>query len=549
MGLQVWLPLNGNLNNQGLSNVTATNNGATVDNNGKIGKCYSFSGSSNKITIPFQTAVSSAIGTISCWVKFNSFPTSSTWFNLIQIGASGGFAACRLGMYMEYTNKINISINGSTTGQNVYTHSLTTGKWYHLCATFDGTTVKLYLDGNQVLSKTATIGSYTTSASTMFIGGTNNYYLNGYMNDVRYYDNCLSDKEVKEISRALVVHYPLDRNGWGQDNLATCTTPVYNIAASASSNYNYIWINNNTLEPNTTYTFSAEVTVSDSDKCTVYNYTASGKSGSINYNFPADGKRHSWTFTTTADAIGFIAYAGTAGSTAGHSAVYKNIKIEKGNKATPYIPRAAESLYTTMGIGNAVEYDVSGYQNNGERSGNFSWVSNTPKYDISTVFSSNATKKGDFSIGNVWSAGIWFYPLSTISSGWDMLFGLNSSGGDADIKLGIWYNNSNGKMEFEANGQYDSTSVTIPAKDTWYYAMETFDGTTLSMYLNGELKKTKSITNAELIKNNLVVGGRSSSATLSSITSYFRGKLSDFRIYATALSADDVKSLYESNKL
>jgi len=37
MALQVWLPLNGNLNNQGLSNVTVTNNGATVDNNGKIG--------------------------------------------------------------------------------------------------------------------------------------------------------------------------------------------------------------------------------------------------------------------------------------------------------------------------------------------------------------------------------------------------------------------------------------------------------------------------------------------------------------------------------
>jgi hypothetical protein len=44
MALQVWLPLNGDLHNQGLSNVTVTNNGATVDNNGKIGKCYSFDG-------------------------------------------------------------------------------------------------------------------------------------------------------------------------------------------------------------------------------------------------------------------------------------------------------------------------------------------------------------------------------------------------------------------------------------------------------------------------------------------------------------------------
>jgi len=42
MALQVWLPLNGNIKNQGLSNITVTNNGATVNDNGKIGKCYSF---------------------------------------------------------------------------------------------------------------------------------------------------------------------------------------------------------------------------------------------------------------------------------------------------------------------------------------------------------------------------------------------------------------------------------------------------------------------------------------------------------------------------
>ena len=45
MSLQVWLPLNGNLNNYGLNNLTITNNTATVDNSGKIGQCYNFNGS------------------------------------------------------------------------------------------------------------------------------------------------------------------------------------------------------------------------------------------------------------------------------------------------------------------------------------------------------------------------------------------------------------------------------------------------------------------------------------------------------------------------
>ena len=35
-------------------------------------------------------------------------------------------------------------------------------------------------------------------------------YLNGFLNDVRIYDHCLSDKEVEEISKGLVLHYKLD---------------------------------------------------------------------------------------------------------------------------------------------------------------------------------------------------------------------------------------------------------------------------------------------------------------------------------------------------
>ena len=36
MALQVWLPLNGDLKNKGVADITITNNGATVNSNGKI---------------------------------------------------------------------------------------------------------------------------------------------------------------------------------------------------------------------------------------------------------------------------------------------------------------------------------------------------------------------------------------------------------------------------------------------------------------------------------------------------------------------------------
>ena len=50
MALRVWLPLNGTLENQGLSELTPVNHNCTIAN-GKIGQCYSFDGSTSYIDI------------------------------------------------------------------------------------------------------------------------------------------------------------------------------------------------------------------------------------------------------------------------------------------------------------------------------------------------------------------------------------------------------------------------------------------------------------------------------------------------------------------
>ena len=70
MSLVVWLPLNGNLENQGLSNVTVTNNGATVDNNGKIGKCYKFD--ETYLTISTGLPANPTVFSFCSWVKLIS---------------------------------------------------------------------------------------------------------------------------------------------------------------------------------------------------------------------------------------------------------------------------------------------------------------------------------------------------------------------------------------------------------------------------------------------------------------------------------------------
>ena len=86
MGLQVWLPLNGNLNNQGLSNVTVTNNGATVDDNGKIGKCYKYISTHTMISNIFSANPSEL--TICAWMKLDEGYTKNNGIHLIAMNSN-----------------------------------------------------------------------------------------------------------------------------------------------------------------------------------------------------------------------------------------------------------------------------------------------------------------------------------------------------------------------------------------------------------------------------------------------------------------------------
>lgn len=60
MSLRVWLPLTKDLRNQGLDDVTVTNNGATFSSAGKLGGCYTFT--NKTILVTPSTALKESFG-------------------------------------------------------------------------------------------------------------------------------------------------------------------------------------------------------------------------------------------------------------------------------------------------------------------------------------------------------------------------------------------------------------------------------------------------------------------------------------------------------
>ena len=155
----------------------------------------------------------------------------------------------------------------------------------------------------------------------------------------------------------------------GGRNLLLGTATPWTVKAN-NNNFNFDSIYDH-LKGGTTYTFSAEISVSNGqDSVSVGAFDASiGTTWGFSYNFSKGVKRGSFTFTTPdhIDNDGhLIVYAGTQAHTAGLSATYTHMKLEEGNVPTAWTqaPEDMESALaqvkaTADGISNFVR-DSSG---------------------------------------------------------------------------------------------------------------------------------------------------------------------------------------------
>lgn len=220
MSLQVWMPLNGNLINQGLA--SATISGTPAYGEGKIGQALDLINSA-QITISCSSLANTSQFSICFWIKGTMDTDDADWAAPINFTAnktdgtensnfrfgkknadSGGYP---IGMF----NNTNFPI--STSGYAMST-SDNWDNWIHACFTTNGTTIKTYLNG-------VNFGTYETGTNGWLTGTirlrANRY--NGFLNDFRVYNHVLSDEEIKEISKGKVLHYTLNRRPDGPGNL------------------------------------------------------------------------------------------------------------------------------------------------------------------------------------------------------------------------------------------------------------------------------------------------------------------------------------------
>ena len=96
MSLQVWLPMTKDLRQQGLSDVTVVNNGATFNSSGKLGGCYSFDGTDDRIYANNVSLNNSAMSGC-CWVKLNNL-TSADYPYIFALGSNTSGPGIQIGL-------------------------------------------------------------------------------------------------------------------------------------------------------------------------------------------------------------------------------------------------------------------------------------------------------------------------------------------------------------------------------------------------------------------------------------------------------------------
>jgi hypothetical protein len=167
--------------------------GATRSAAGRFGAALSFDGVNDRVNIPDASPLDlSPAMTLSAWVR----PTANGWRTVLTKERPGGLA---YGLYASTnTNRPSAEVTTAGTFEARGTAALASNTWSHLSATYDGATLRLYVNGTQAASR-AVNGSIAVSSGALRIGGNAVWgeYFRGLIDEVRVYNRALSAAEIQ----------------------------------------------------------------------------------------------------------------------------------------------------------------------------------------------------------------------------------------------------------------------------------------------------------------------------------------------------------------
>lgn len=173
--------------------LTANGNAQLTTTSPKFGTaCATFDGAGDYISIATANATDFNFGTgdftIECWVKLTAMPTSDAWptawsshMGLVCKGVTSGASG-----YNLLIGQTQIMWNSNDAAVAKGAHGMTTGTWYHVAVSREGSVVRTFVDGVMKGASTGITSDYTY-AYPLLIGTetAEGAWLNGQLDDLR----------------------------------------------------------------------------------------------------------------------------------------------------------------------------------------------------------------------------------------------------------------------------------------------------------------------------------------------------------------------------
>ena len=619
----------GNINNQGLSNLSNLSGNYVQGTCSTFGKCLNVPNSS-PISFTADGLVNAKKVSVCFWTLADN-STKADWNQMLKLGdkktdGSDGsyfrFESCKT--YPRACSFHNNDKNAITAASRILGSS--NGTWYHVCVTYDGTELKSYTNGNLIGTDIGN-GGYLTGYVQI---GSANYF--GLMNDLRIYDEVISRKQIRSIYNLQIIHYPLnniyevgitnkyfgdaaegalnyDGNYITRTKLSNERGYKYKLSYTGTGKdmYKSLTIGNHfSFTAGKTYYYSCKVRCHSKSNTQLFLRAARCDNDWVTYmvdTLNADGQWHEYTVSqtinanfdrsgTTVTCNPWVEFYTNNMSTSGMSYTFdvdiKDIQVTEGQK---YSFIANEMVTSSVS-------DISGYSNNASVGiGVLYSVSNTslnmlddsvsvndttlsvPNASVTDTTLSLASNNASVGIGVLsprYDACYYFSAKSYLKFpnpiyAKKTIYGLtinmwvrldSGCGGYASILSDLNNPASNFPwlaVNTESSGiwsyiwsnapQYGrGMSNELLSLNTWYMITYVFNSGSVYWYLNGTRKgditkyTTLNYINADM---EYLALGNSYSGT--QWNTNFCGWISDFRMFTTVLSADDVKALYQNS--
>jgi hypothetical protein len=176
------------------NDLTGVISGATRTTTARSGQALTFDGVNDWVTVNDAAALDVTTVTLEAWVR----PTTLSGWRTVIMKETANSLAYTLYAHDNAPRPAAYINNGGPDLDVLGTVALPVNAWTHLAMTYDGATMRLYMNGTLAATRSAT-GNILATADPLRIGGNAPWgeYFAGQIDDVRIYNRALTEAEIQ----------------------------------------------------------------------------------------------------------------------------------------------------------------------------------------------------------------------------------------------------------------------------------------------------------------------------------------------------------------